>query len=98
MTRSTINFGVLLPTREAVMSGRSDPSTLMQLAERAEALGFSSVWVGDSLFSKPRWEPISLLSAISLGLGYAWHFLDEDGLCWHERVTKTHIASHPKKL
>jgi len=22
----------------------------------------------------------------------AWHFLDEDGLCWHERVRKTHIA------
>jgi uncharacterized RDD family membrane protein YckC len=37
-----------------------------------------------------------LLSAISLGLGYAWHFLDEDGLCWHERVTKTHIAPFPK--
>jgi uncharacterized RDD family membrane protein YckC len=35
----------------------------------------------------------SLLSAASLGMGYAWHFLDEDGLCWHERVTKTHIAS-----
>jgi uncharacterized RDD family membrane protein YckC len=34
----------------------------------------------------------ALLSAISLGLGYAWYFLDEDGLCWHERVTKTHIA------
>lgn len=38
----------------------------------------------------------SLLSAASLGLGYAWHLLDEDGLCWHERVTKTHIAVHPK--
>ena len=38
----------------------------------------------------------SLLSAVSLGLGYAWHFLDEDGLCWHERVTKTHIAMNPK--
>jgi uncharacterized RDD family membrane protein YckC len=38
----------------------------------------------------------SLLSAVSLGLGYAWHFLDEDGLCWHERVTKTHIAMSPK--
>ena len=30
-----------------------------------EELGFASVWVGDSLFSKPRFEPISLLSAIS---------------------------------
>lgn len=38
----------------------------------------------------------SLLSAVSLGLGYAWYFLDEDGLCWHERVTKTHIAMNPK--
>ncbi len=38
----------------------------------------------------------SLLSAVSLGLGYAWHFLDEDGLCWHERVTRTHISTNPK--
>jgi uncharacterized RDD family membrane protein YckC len=35
----------------------------------------------------------SIFSGASLGMGYAWHFLDEDGLCWHERVTKTHIAS-----
>jgi len=40
----------------------------------------------------------SLLSAVSLGLGYAWHFLDEDRLCWHERVTRTHIAVNPKSL
>jgi len=40
-----------------------------------------------------RWRVLgSMLSGISLGMGYAWHFLDEDGLCWHERVTKTHIA------
>jgi len=38
----------------------------------------------------------ALLSAASLGLGYAWHFLDEDRLCWHERVTKTHIS--PKRI
>ena len=35
------NFGVLLPTREAIMSGRADPSGLYQIAERAEALGFA---------------------------------------------------------
>jgi uncharacterized RDD family membrane protein YckC len=34
----------------------------------------------------------AIVSAASLGMGYAWSFLDEDGLCWHERVTKTHIA------
>ncbi|HXP23696.1 MAG TPA: RDD family protein [Candidatus Sulfotelmatobacter sp.] len=40
-----------------------------------------------------RWRVLgSMVSAASLGMGYAWHFLDEDGLCWHERVTKTHIA------
>jgi len=64
MTRSKINFGVLLPTREAVMSGRSDPSILMQLAERAEALGFSSVWVGDSLTARPRIDALTTLAAV----------------------------------
>jgi uncharacterized RDD family membrane protein YckC len=40
-----------------------------------------------------RWRVLgSMVSAVSLGMGYAWHFLDEDGLCWHERVTRTHIA------
>jgi uncharacterized RDD family membrane protein YckC len=33
-----------------------------------------------------------LLSGISLGMGYAWQFLDEDRLCWHERVTRTYLA------
>jgi hypothetical protein len=34
----------------------------------------------------------SLLSGISLGMGYAWQFLDEDMLCWHERVTRTYLS------
>jgi alkanesulfonate monooxygenase SsuD/methylene tetrahydromethanopterin reductase-like flavin-dependent oxidoreductase (luciferase family) len=38
---------------------------LLDLSQAVEALGFDSVWVGDSLFSKPRFEAISLLSAIS---------------------------------
>ena len=38
---------------------------LLDLSTVVEELGFDSVWVGDSLFSKPRYEPISLLSAIS---------------------------------
>jgi uncharacterized RDD family membrane protein YckC len=41
-----------------------------------------------------RWRVLcSWLSAISLGMGYFWQFLDEDGLCWHERVTRTYLAS-----
>jgi uncharacterized RDD family membrane protein YckC len=34
-----------------------------------------------------------VLSLAALGMGYAWQFLDEDGLCWHERVTKTHMST-----
>lgn len=64
MSATQINFGVLLPTREAVMSGRSDPAPLFQLAERAEALGFHSVWVGDSLTARPRVDALTTLAAI----------------------------------
>jgi uncharacterized RDD family membrane protein YckC len=43
-----------------------------------------------------RWRVLtSVLSALSLGLGYAWCFLDEDRLCWHDRITRTYMA--PKK-
>jgi uncharacterized RDD family membrane protein YckC len=34
----------------------------------------------------------ALLSAGALGLGYAWQFLDEDSLAWHERVTRTYLT------
>ncbi len=57
-------FGILLPTREAVMSGRSDPSSLFDLAERAEVLGFNSVWVGDSLTARPRVDALTTLAAV----------------------------------
>ena len=41
-----------------------------------------------------RWRVfVSLLSAASLGLGYAWYFLDEDALCWHDRITHTYLGS-----
>jgi uncharacterized RDD family membrane protein YckC len=40
-----------------------------------------------------RWRVLaSVLSGLSLGLGYAWCFLDEDQLCWHDRITRTYIA------
>jgi alkanesulfonate monooxygenase SsuD/methylene tetrahydromethanopterin reductase-like flavin-dependent oxidoreductase (luciferase family) len=64
MSNSPVKFGVLLPTREAVMSGRSDPSSLFQLAERAEALGYDSVWVGDSLTARPRIDALTTLAAV----------------------------------
>lgn len=43
-----------------------------------------------------RWRVMaSYLSAVSLGMGYAWVFLDEDALCWHDRITHTYLA--PRK-
>jgi len=39
-----------------------------------------------------RWRVLaSFLSAFSLGLGYLWGILDEDGLCWHDRITRTYF-------
>ncbi len=61
---SKMSFGVLLPTRDAVMSGRADPSLLYRLAERAEDLGFHSLWVGDSLTARPRIDALTALAAI----------------------------------
>jgi uncharacterized RDD family membrane protein YckC len=41
-----------------------------------------------------RWRVVaSALSFVSLGLGYVWSFLDEDQLSWHDRITKTHLAT-----
>jgi len=40
-----------------------------------------------------RWRAVaSILSFASLGLGYLWYFFDEDCLCWHDRITRTHLA------
>jgi len=39
-----------------------------------------------------RWRALaSFLSAFSAGLGYLWCVLDQDGLCWHDRITRTHV-------
>src|SRR5437899_9740381 len=58
-------LGYLLPTRERVMEGHPETASLLALAERAEALGFDSVWVGDSLLARPRHDPLTLLAAVA---------------------------------
>ena len=60
-----VEFGVLIPTREVVMSGRPETGPLLAMAERAEAAGFDSVWIGDSITARPRHEPLTLMSAIA---------------------------------
>ena len=55
----SVKIGYLLPTRESIMEGRPEAEPLLNLAERAEGLGYDSVWVGDSLLARPRHEPIT---------------------------------------
>jgi len=58
-------FGVNLNNREPLIAPDYSLKDLLDLSEVVERGGFDSVWVGDSLFSKPRYEPISTLAAIS---------------------------------
>ncbi len=41
-----------------------------------------------------RWRVLgSMLSGFSAGLGYLWCFLDSESLCWHDRITRTHLRA-----
>jgi alkanesulfonate monooxygenase SsuD/methylene tetrahydromethanopterin reductase-like flavin-dependent oxidoreductase (luciferase family) len=58
-------YGLSLPNR-GVLFGATSVDELLELSEQAEASGaFDSIWVGDSLFAKPRLESLVLLSAIA---------------------------------
>jgi alkanesulfonate monooxygenase SsuD/methylene tetrahydromethanopterin reductase-like flavin-dependent oxidoreductase (luciferase family) len=65
VTDRPLEFGINLNNREPLIAPDYDVPMLLDLSQVVEEAGFDSVWVGDSLFSKPRYEPISLLSAIS---------------------------------
>ncbi len=58
-------IGYLLPTRERIMEGAPATGPLLDLAARAEALGYDSVWVGDSLLARPRHDPLTLLAGVA---------------------------------
>lgn len=60
-----MHIGVNLNNREALIAPDYGVPELLDLGARAEQLGFDSVWVGDSLLSKPRYEPLTLLAALS---------------------------------
>lgn len=61
----TTSIGYLLPTRERVMNGQPETRELLRLAEHAQALGFDSLWVGDSLLARPRHDPLTILAAVA---------------------------------
>jgi probable F420-dependent oxidoreductase len=65
----SLKFGYLVPTRDAVMrspDGRADILRMLELAVRAEQMGFDSVWVGDSILARPRFEALTTLAAIAV--------------------------------
>ncbi len=62
---ASLRFGVNINNREPLIAPDYSLHDLLDISEVVEREGFDSVWVGDSLFSKPRYEPLSLLAAIS---------------------------------
>jgi alkanesulfonate monooxygenase SsuD/methylene tetrahydromethanopterin reductase-like flavin-dependent oxidoreductase (luciferase family) len=76
-----MDIGVLLPTGKAQWGADGDPRELVTLAVRAEQLGYSSLFVNDSLIS-PRIEALTMLAAlapaterVTLGTGALLPFL-----------------------
>lgn len=40
-----------------------------------------------------RWRALAtVLSYAALGMGFAWSLIDEDQLCWHDRITHTYLS------
>ena len=63
------NFGILLPTRGVLVyadGGRPRVELNWHMAETVERLGYDSVWIGDSITSKPRMEPLTTLAALAV--------------------------------
>jgi alkanesulfonate monooxygenase SsuD/methylene tetrahydromethanopterin reductase-like flavin-dependent oxidoreductase (luciferase family) len=58
-------FGLTLPNR-GVIIGATTVEEMLQMAEWADAEpAWNSVWVGDSIFAKPRLDAIALLGALA---------------------------------
>lgn len=65
MNVEPLTFGLTLANR-GVLLGVNTPAEMLELTDRAEASAqFDSVWVGDSLFAKPRLDALTLLAAIA---------------------------------
>jgi alkanesulfonate monooxygenase SsuD/methylene tetrahydromethanopterin reductase-like flavin-dependent oxidoreductase (luciferase family) len=59
-TISGPHVGVVLPSREALRSGR--PELVPSFARAAEERGFQSLWAGDSLLARPVYDPFTVLA------------------------------------
>ena len=47
------------------MQAQPETEAILRLAEQAEALGYDSLWAGDSLLARPRHDPLTLLAAVA---------------------------------
>ncbi len=57
-----------MPTRGVLVYAQKDGPRVelnWQMAETAERIGYDSVWVGDSITSKPRLEPLTAMAALA---------------------------------
>jgi alkanesulfonate monooxygenase SsuD/methylene tetrahydromethanopterin reductase-like flavin-dependent oxidoreductase (luciferase family) len=59
-----VDLGVLIPIGQAQWGPGVDPRSLTGFAVRAEELGYSSLWVNDSLLT-PRVEALTMLAAVA---------------------------------
>ncbi|MFG2091751.1 MULTISPECIES: LLM class flavin-dependent oxidoreductase [unclassified Spirillospora] len=91
--------GYLLPTREQSLLDEHDPGRLVEQARRAEALGFDSVWAGDSPVTRPRADPLLLLAAaahaterVQLGTAVLLPALRHPILLAHQLATLDRLA------
>jgi len=68
--------------------GRSTPGMRMAQLELCTFAGEPA-----SRFARQCRAMASALSGFSAGLGYAWAFIDEDRLGWHDRITQTYVRA-----
>lgn len=93
------SFGYLLPTRDNVVRGDDEVRPLVEQARLAEALGFDSVWAGDSPVTRPRADLLTVLAAaaavtdrVTLGTAVLLPALRHPILLAHQLATVDRLA------
>jgi uncharacterized RDD family membrane protein YckC len=73
--------------------GRATPGMRMAQLELCTFEGKAA-----PLFARRSRALASALSGFAAGLGYAWAFIDEDRLGWHDRISQTHVRSQQSAI
>lgn len=60
-----MKFGIILPVEGNVTEGGPNPKLALKAAERAEEMGYDSVWAGERLLLSQRLDPIAILSSVA---------------------------------